>query len=184
MRKWMSLAVLAMFGAFATADDKKGTVVELSGLKATTPAGWKEEKPANQLRLMQFKLEKEKGDTEDAELVVFSTPGGGGVEANLKRQLNTFKAPEGLKKEDAVKEDDVKVGEFKGKYQVLKGTYQFKAAPFDPNGKITEKEKYAQLYVIYEDDDKKSISFRVVGPEKTIEKHKKDFEEFIKSFKK
>ena len=39
MRKWMSLAVLALFGAFATADDKKGTVVEVSGLKATTPAG-------------------------------------------------------------------------------------------------------------------------------------------------
>ena len=184
MRKWMSLAVLAMFGAFATADDKKGTVVEVSGLKATAPAGWKEEKPTNQMRLTQFKLEKEKGDSEDAELVVFSLPGGGGVEANLKRQINTFKIPEGMKKEDAIKEDDVKVGEFKGKYQVLKGSYQFKAAPFDPNSKVTEKEKFAQLYVIYEDDDKKSISFRVVGPEKTIEKHKKDFEEFIKSFKK
>ena len=60
MRKWMSLAVLAMFGAFATADDKKGTVVEVSGLKATTPAGWKEEKPANQVAADAVQTRKRK----------------------------------------------------------------------------------------------------------------------------
>ena len=116
--------------------------------------------------------------------MVFSLPGGGGIDANLTRQEKAFKLPDGVKKEDAVKTDEVAVGEFKGKVQDIKGTYQFKAAPFDPNAKVTEKEKFRQLYVVFEDADKKTIAIRLVGPEKTVEKHKKAFDEFVKSFKK
>ena len=181
------LAVVVGVGTLAwAADDKKekGTAVEVAGLKGTAPADWKEEKPGNQMRLMQFKLDKEKGDGEDAEVVVFSLPGGGGITANLERQEKAFKLPEGVKKDDAIKTDDVKVGDYKGKCMDIKGTYQFKAAPFDPAAKVTEKEKYRQLYVVFEDDDKKTIAIRLVGPEKTVEKHKKAFDEFVKSFKK
>ena len=185
MRRLLAVAAVAAFGVLAAAaDDKKGTAVEVAGLKGTAPAEWKSEEPSNRMRLLQFKLEKEKGDAEDAELVVFTTPGGGGVTANLERQEKTFKLPDGVKKEDAVKTEEVKVGEYKGKYQDIKGTYLFKAAPFDPNAKTAEKEKFRQLYVIFEDDDKKVISFRLVGPEKTVEKHKKAFDEFVKGFKK
>ena len=177
-------AVVALAGFASAADDKKGTAVEFGGMKGMAPAEWKSEEVSNKLRHAQFKLPKEKGDSEDAELVIFISPGGGGVDANLERQVKTFKLPEGVKKEDAIKTDDTKVGEFKAKYQDIKGNYQFKAAPFDPNGRVTEKEKYRQLYVIFEDDDKKTISIRLIGGEKTIEKHKKDFEVFVKSFKK
>lgn len=183
MTRVLFAALAVAVGGAAFAADK-GTPVELSGLKGTAPAGWKEEAPSNRLRAAQFKLEKDKGDAEDAEVAVFVSPGGGGIDANLKRQENTFKVPDGVKKEDANKLEDVTVGGYKGKYQDLKGTYQFKAAPFDPNSKVTEKEKFRQLYVIFEDDNKQTISIRLVGPEKTVEKHKKGFEEFIKSFKK
>jgi len=183
-RRLLAVAVLTAFGTLATADDKKATTVEVGGLKGTTPADWTTEKPSNEMRLAQFKLEKEKGDPEDASVVVFSLPGGGGVAQNLTRQEAKFKLADGVKKDDAVKTDDTKVGDYKGKYQDIKGTLLFKAAPFDPNAKVTEKEKYRQLYVIFEDDDKKTISIWLLGPEKTVEKHKKAFDEFVKSLKK
>jgi len=182
--RYLTLAALLGCRTMALAEDKKGTEVTVSGLKATTPAEWKSEEPTSNLRKAQFKLPKEKGDSEDAELVLFVLAGGGDVDANLKRQPNTFKIPEGVKKEDAIKVEDFKVGDFEAKYQTISGTYQFKAAPFDPNAKVTEKEKFRQLYVIFVDSDKATISFRLVGPEKTVDKHKKDFDAFLKAFKK
>lgn len=184
MRRLLAVAAVVGFGSVVLAADDKGTAVEVAGLKGTAPAEWKSVEPSNRMRLLQFSLPKEKGDAADAELVVFSLPGGGGIAANLQRQEAKFKLPEGVKKEDAVKTTDVKVGDFKGKYQDIKGTLLFKAAPFDPNAKVTEKAEYRQLYVIFEDEDKNTISIWVLGPEKTVEKHKKAFEAFIKSFKK
>ena len=181
-RRLCAVAVAVLVGTLAAADDKKGTAVEVGKLKGTAPAEWTSEKPSNEMRLAQFKVAKEEGDPEDAAVVIFSLPGGGGVDANLKRQEAKFKVPDGAK--DAVKTDDTKVGEHKAKYQDIKGTLLFKAAPFDPNAKVTEKEKFRQLYVIFEDEDKKTVSIWLLGPEKTVEKHKKAFDEFIKSFKK
>lgn len=176
-----ALAV-AVGGAVFAAD--KGTAVTVGSLKGTAPADWKEETPSSTFRSYQFKLPKETGDSEDAEVAVFKTPAGGGIDANLGRQVAKFKFADGVKKEDAVKVEDTKVGEFKGKYQDIKGTYKQSSAPNNPNAKVTEKEKYRMLYVIFEDDDKTVYSIWAVGPEKTVEKHKKGFEEFIKSFKK
>jgi hypothetical protein len=174
-------AVLFMNLNLIAAD--KGAI-EVAGLKGTAPAGWKEEKPSNSMRLAQYKLEKVKDDADDAELTVFVSPGGGGVEANLKRQEAKFKLPEGVKKEDAIKVSETKVGEQKATYQDIKGVFQARERPGDPSSKVTEKKDYRQLYVIFEGEDQKVISFILVGPEKTVENHKKDFDEFIKSFKK
>ena len=173
--------VVLVVGLGVVAADK---AIEVGGLKGMTPAGWKEEKPTSTLRLAQYKLEKEKGDSEDAELAVFVSPGGGGIEANLKRQEVKFKFPEGVKRDDAIKVSETKVADFKASYQDIKGTFQSRARPGDPSSAVTEKKNFRQLYVIYENDDKKVISFILVGPEKTIEKHKKDFDGFIKGFKK
>ena len=182
LRLGLSLLVAA-FGGFALAADDKGTVVKLAGMSGTTPADWKEETPSNKMRLAQFKLPKAEKDKDDAELSVFISPGGGGIDANLKRQEAKFEVPEGVKKEDAVKLQKVTVGTFDGKYQDLSGTFLSKSAPFDPNSKVTKKEGYRQLYVIFEAKDSEVVSMIVVGPAATIEKHKKGFEEFLKSFK-
>ncbi len=180
----LALCVALGFGSLAMAQDKKGTVVEVVGLKATTPADWKEEAPSNRMRLAQFKLEKDKADKDDAELSVFISPGGGGVKANLDRQVAKFKLAEGVKPADAIKEEKIKVGGFDAVLQDITGTFLFKAAPFDPNAKVTEKSGYRQLYAIFEDEDGKVVSFILVGPEKTIAKHQKAFKEFMTSFKK
>jgi hypothetical protein len=181
-RLFAAVAVL-VFGVSAFAADK-GNPIEVAGMKGTTPDGWKKEKPASTLRLAQYKLEKEKGDSEDAELAVFVSPGGGGVEANLKRQEAKFKFPDGVKKDDAIKVSESKVAEQKASYQDIKGTFQSRARPGDPSSDVTEKKNFRQIYVIFEDGDKQVISFILVGPEKTVEKHKRGFDEFIASFKK
>src|SRR5437762_12584492 len=93
MRTLIAAVLTAVLACGLTADDKKGVAVEWSGLKSTTPAGWKEETPSNKMRLAQFKLAKEKGDAEDVELALFASPGGGSVEQNLERQVKKFELP-------------------------------------------------------------------------------------------
>ena len=182
MRRLGLALVVAALGSAVLADDK-GVAVKFAGLTGTAPAGWKEETPSNRMRLAQFKLPKAEKDKEDAELSVFISPGGGGIDANLKRQEVKFKLAEGVKKEDAIKLEKVKVGAFEGKYQDIRGTFLFKAAPFDPNAKVTEKEGYRQIYVIFEAKEGEVVSMILVGPVATIEKNKKGFDEFLKSFK-
>jgi hypothetical protein len=179
--------IVACVVGFVSADDKKGTKVTLAGLMSTTPAEWKEEAPSNAMRLMQFKLPKEKGDDTDGELVFFFFPGGSGtIEQNLERQEKKFEIPDGKKKEDAIKVTKSKVGTFDATYQDITGNFLAKAAPFDPNSKVTKKENYRQLYVVFNDEkgDKKGQYYMtLVGPAKTVEAHKKGFDEFLKNFK-
>ena len=86
------------------------------------------------------------------------------------------------KAEDVIKVDKTKVGTFDAVYQDIQGTYLKKDAPFDPNAKTTKMENYRQLYVVFETKDGQYF-MTLVGPAKTIEKHKKAFDEWLKNFK-
>ena len=185
MRLTIAAALLLALSGRTAAQDK-GTAVEWGALKSTTPAGWKEEKPTSTMRLAQFKLAKADGDAADAELALFLLPGGGGVEANLDRQVKKFETPAGKKAEDCVKSEKIKVGGMDAVYQDVTGTFMSKFPPFDPNGKVTKMENYRQLYVIFEVKDggkAGTYSVTLLGPTKTIDKHKKDFEAWVKNFK-
>jgi hypothetical protein len=167
----------------SAADDKKGTVVEWAGMKSTAPGDWKEETPTSKLRQGQFKVPKAGGDADDAEVAIFFSPGGGGVDANLKRQEAKFEAPAGKTLKDVTKVEKVKVGKHDATYQDISGTLLKKFPPFDPNAKVTRAEKHRQLYVIFETDKGEVASLWLIGPEKTVEKHKKAFDEWVKNFK-
>ena len=62
------------------------------------------------------------------------------------------------------------------------GVFLSKFPPFAPNAKITEKPGYRQLYVLFTTDNG-DYYLTLLGPAKTVEKHKKDFDEFLKNFK-
>jgi len=174
-------AITALAGT-SPAQGQKGTVVEWAGMKSTTPADWKDESnPPRPLRLYTFKLPKADGDKADAELALFLSPGGGSVAANLDRQVKKFDLA-GKKVEDAVKTEKVKVGPHEATLQDIRGTFLSKNPPFDPNAKVTRMEGYRQIYVIFETKDGVA-SLTLLGPDKTIEKHKKAFEEWLKNFK-
>ena len=178
MRLTFAAALTAVLAAGLSAEDKKGVTVEWGGFKSTTPAGWKEETPSNKMRMAQFKLAKEKGDPEDAELALFASPGGGTVDANLERQVKKFE----LAKDAKPAVSKVKVGKEDATYQDITGTLLKKFPPFDPNAKITRVENYRQIYVIFEGKDA-VYSLTLLGPAKTVEKHKKDFDAWLKNFK-
>ena len=156
--------------------------LELGGMKAKVPAGWKEEAPTSNMRLTQFKLPKAEGDSEDAELIIFFfKSGSGSADDNLKRQLNKFKPLEGKDKVEA-KLEKLKIGKYEAPYQDITGTFLSKSRPADPAAKVTEKTNYRQLYVVLLTDNGDFYP-TLVGPAKTVEKHKKDFEEMLKGLK-
>jgi hypothetical protein len=177
MRMLIAAVLSAALAGGLTAADK-GVTVQWGGYKSTTPAGWKEETPSNKMRLAQFKLERAKGDPADAELALFESPGGGSIQANLERQVKKFELP----KDTKPKVSKIKIGKDNATYQDITGTYLKKFPPFDPNAKITKVEDYRQIYVIFE-GDKAIYSLTLIGPAKTIEKHKKEFDEWLKNFK-
>src|SRR5262249_42601795 len=152
----------------------QGEVVEIDGLKSAAPAAWKKGMPANQFQYAVFTLPKAAGDKEDASLTIyfFNTGGGGGVDANLKRWRDMVKAPAG----ENAKTDKMKVGDVPVTALDVQGTYLFKARPFDPNAKAEEKPDYRMVGVIFESKNGPYF-MRLVGPAKTVEAHKKAFDE-------
>jgi hypothetical protein len=177
---------MKFFAAFAAAAFLSSALfageVELGGMKSKTPSTWKEETPSNEMRLAQFKLPKAEGDSEDAQLIIYYFKAGSGTaEQNLARQLAKFKPPEGKEKVEA-KMDKIKVGKLEAPYQDITGTFLSKFPPNAPNAKVTEKENYRQLYVPLITDNGDYYP-TLVGPAKTVEKHKKDFDDFLKNFK-
>lgn len=188
MRLFFSATLIAAVAALASADDnKKGTTVELAGMKSTTPADWKEEPlPKGSLRMMQFKLPKAEGDPDVTELALFTFAGGGSIQDNLARQEKKFEVPAGKKAEDVIKTEKIKLGKIDAVYQDIRGTYLKKSAPFDPNAKVTKEPDYRQLYVIFEVKDgdlTRLYSMYLIGPAKSVEQNKKAFDEWIKNFK-
>ena len=183
MRSLFAAVGVALLAALSgVAADTKGTTVTWADLKSTTPADWKEETPSSKLRQGQFKLPKAEGDKEDAEVAIFFSPGGGGIEANLKRQLAAFEPAKG-KEKVTEKSEKIKVGGYDAVCQEVSGTLLKKTAPFDPNAKVTPLAGYKQIYVIFETKDGAVASMWLRGPEKTVDMHKKGFDEWVKGFK-
>ena len=177
MRFLPAIFAVAFASSYVLADD-----VELGGMKSPIPKGWKQEEPSSNMRLTQFKLPKAEGDKEDAELIIFFFKGGSGsADDNLKRQLAKFKPAEGKDKVEA-KVEKIKVGKIEAPYQDITGTYLKKDRPFDPAAKAVEKANFRQLYVVLITDSGDFYP-TLVGPAKTVEKHKKDFDAWLKNFK-
>ena len=182
MRLLSAFLFIAAFAVNAIAEDKKGTTVEIAGMKSTAPADWKEEAPSNTMRLTQFKIPKADGDKDDAELAIFFFKGGGAgsLDANLKRQTAKFQPAEGKDKVEETVDKKAKVGSIDAVYQDVKGTFIKKAFPMAATG--TPMPGYRQLYVVFETKDGQYY-MTLLGSEKTVEKHKKGFDEFLKNFK-
>jgi len=157
--------------------------VELDGLKSATPSSWKASE-ATKFRYYQATLPKAGSDANDAELVVFffGPGGGGGVEENVKRWKGMFKAPEGKTIDEVSKVEKFDMGKVPVTYLDVKGTYMFKSAPFNPNAKAEARPGSRMLAVVFESPNGPYF-IRVTGPEGTVEKHKKDFDSWLKNSK-
>src|SRR5262245_26534023 len=129
---WGLLVGLLALGVPARAGDKKGVPqgneVTLDSVKATAPAEWKREKPANRLRSYQFRLPRAKDDLADAELAILPNVSGP-IEKNLARWKDMFEPPADKKIDDVSRVETFKVGKSKVTYLEVAGTYLEKDRP-------------------------------------------------------
>jgi hypothetical protein len=172
----LTIACLAVTAAARGADAE---VVDVSGLKSAVPATWTKGTPGP-LQLAVFILPKADGDKDDTKVIVFynGEAGMGTEEQNIKRYRGMFKAPAG----ESAKVEKAKVGDQNVTSIEVQGTYLFKARPFDPNAQAEEKADYRMIAVIA-DGKKGPFYVRFIGPAKSVEKNKKDFDEWLKNFK-
>jgi hypothetical protein len=191
MQRILGFAVLAFLAAAcglsasesnAADDDKsKGTVVDIDDLKSTTPGDWKAERPANQMRFMQFRLPKKGDDKEDAELIIFKGLGGG-AKANVERWKKQFQPPKDKKIDDVAKVEEIKIGNRAAVYFDVHGTYLYNPQPINPRSKSEERPNY-RMVAIYFDGPKDLYQIKLTGPAKTVEAYKKGFDDWLKNFK-
>lgn len=137
------------------------------------PAGWKQEAPANPMRLFQASVPKHQDDTEGAELTVSKAMGG--VEANLKRWAGQFGGDEALKGKRTVKTgagSEATVADFEGTYTAMAMGPQ-KAEP---------KSDYKMLGAIVGAEDG-TYFLKLTGPRHTVDLHKAAFDRLVESFK-
>ena len=180
--RMLSLTVALTLTLAVSAED-----VEFGPYKSKAPEAWKSSAASNTMRVYQATLPKAEGDAEDAELVVFffGEGGGGGVKANIERWKGAIKAPEGKKIDDVSKVTEMKVNGDKitlTYLDIAEGMYMAKKQPFNPKSETVEKDGYRMLGVVIE-CEKGPYFVRVTGPKKTVEKHKKDFDEWVKGIK-
>jgi len=179
---------LIVLGALAfhtevTADDKKDDkrVVKFDGMQAPIPSDWVEEKPANRMRFLQYKLPKTKDDKEDGALIIFKGLGGS-PEQNIARWKAMFIPPDGKGIDDVAKVEKIKIGGNEAFYLDVSGTYKHKDAPFDPKAKEELKPGFRMVNVHYEGKEDQ-YHIRLVGPAKTVEQYKKGFDDWLKALK-
>ena len=180
LARFMALALV--FGVLLEQDSAraggKGTVVTLGELTSTTPADWKSMPVSSKLRLHTFAV----GDA-DLAIFFFGEGSGGDVKSNLKRWKDMFQAPEGKTIDDIAKVETFKVGDkAEVTYLDVTGTFLSKNPPFDPNAKLERKTNYRRFGVIFATKGGPYF-ITMTGPAKTLDQHKKGFDEWLKNFK-
>ena len=175
-----SLVCLVLAMPCARADDS-GTAVKLSGLSGTTPATWKSEKPANRLRSFQFKLPSGDKAIADAEVAIFPESSPDNTK-NFERWKATFVPADGSTIDDAAKVGTLDIGKAKVATLDVSGTWKYKARPQDPKSKEELLADYRAIWVVIETPDE-TTHLRLSGPAVVVEKHKKEFETWLKGLK-
>jgi len=160
-----ALLLTALLAALAApvlqADDPKTVEVKAGRITLKVPETWKQEPPANRLRLAQFAIPVIKEEAGRAELTV--SQAGGGIEANVKRWIGQFQA-EGLKQ----KLTEGAFGE-EGRYVFvdLSGTYNAPVGP--PIAQQTKPTPGSRMLgVILASESIGTYFLKLPGPDKSV----------------
>jgi hypothetical protein len=171
--------VMAVVVFLMGADDTPKQTIDAKGITFDAPKSWESSTPSGQMRRAQLKVEPIEGDDYAAELIVFAIPGGGGtVDANLTRWQKLFKDEDGNppkieSKKIQAKNVEVTRAETSGHYYPA----SFPGAPKQPD------RPGARLLGVIITGEKYGYFIRMVGPDKTMKKLTKDFDEMIKTIK-
>ena len=172
----ITLAVATSIGCGQQSDQNSS-----AHLQYKAPAAWVEEKTSSSMRVAQFKLPKEAGDSEDASLVIYYFgPGqGGSTAANIERWVNQIKQSDGSESKGKAKEESLTVNDLKVTTVDLAGTYAAEMAP--GSGTFHNNPNYRLRAAVIETPIG-SYYLKLVGPEKTVAKWDKSVSDFMRSF--
>jgi gluconolactonase len=147
----------------AKSEDKAPRDVKVEDLVLKIPADWKQQPPANRLRLAQFDIPKAEGDEQPTEMVVsFFGGAGGGVDANIERWIGQFT--------NAGRKANVTKGTSKlGPYYLvnISGTYKMPIGP-PIQGRTQEMPDSRMLGIILEREGQGNYFLKMAGPDKTV----------------
>ena len=156
-----------------------GRTNQIGDLTYNVPDNWKEEKPSSSMRKAQFRLPGV-DNSADAEMGVFVFPGsGGGVQANINRWMGQFQQPDGS---SSMEKADIKNFESNGlpiTIIYVTGTYLQGSMM---GGETSEHKNYAMVAAIVETSTDPWF-FKTIGPEKTINHWRSEFEAFTRTIK-
>jgi hypothetical protein len=153
--------------------------VDAGGVSFEAPSAWKKITPRSQMRRAQFEIAPAQGDENAAELILFVFPGGaGGVEANVERWRKMFKTGEGAIAKAEVTKAKAKNAE--ATRVEVSGHYYPSSFPGQPPQ--ADHANYRLLGAIVVTDSA-GYFLRMVGPEKTVNTAKADFDKLIGSIK-
>jgi hypothetical protein len=154
----------------------------VAGLEWTAPAAWTAtgESP---MRAASYTIPPGGGDSEGGECVVyyFGAGQGGGVEANVKRWIGQFTAPDGGPADKLAKRGTKTINGIEVETLELTGTYLFKPFPMAP--KATPKPGYRMLAAIVAGADA-PVFFKLTGPVKTVAAAEAAYEKMLASLRK
>jgi hypothetical protein len=169
----LAAAALLSLGA----DEPKQTI-DARGLTFEAPKSWKSSPPVSQMRRAQLTVDPQQGDDYPAELIVFAFPGGAGtVEANIKRWQNLFKDANG-------NPPTIETKTVKGKnVEVTRAETHGEYHPAQFGGRPEPVRKNARLLGAIVMAGDTSYYVRMVGPDKTMNKIRDDFDEMLKTIK-
>lgn len=181
--KWLSAKSTLVFIILLFSCSKPPQPLDLGPVVLQAPADWTSSPPTSMMRKAQFTLPRAAGDSEDGELVVFYFGGeGGSAEANLKRWAGQFEQLDGSSSMDKIKSSTETVAGMALTILDLSGTYVAPVNPMDPTNRYN-KPNFRMLAAVLETADG-PFFFKLVGPEKTIEKSSAVFADFLKSARK
>ncbi len=153
---------------------------EAGGLAWDAPADWASQ--AKPMRAANY-VAPGAGGAEDGELAVYYFgPGqGGSVEANVKRWIGQFQAPDGGPADALAKRSEKSVNGIAVTLLELDGTYLFKPFPMAP--RATPKAGYRMVAAIAQGPDA-PIFFKLTGPKATVAAAEKAFYALVDSLRK
>jgi hypothetical protein len=138
------------------------------------PATWVWQQPTVQFRTLQYSVPGSGDSTEAAELIIGQFIGdGGSVQQNVDRWVSQFRTADG--KPVTPKREDKTVGDLQLTLVELKGSYSGMASSGPKEGTV-------QLVAMIVAPGR-NVVVRLVGPEKTVEAQRADWDKLVAGIK-
>ena len=152
-----------------------------AGLTFTTPEGWRQTSSATAMRVAEFTLPRAPGDVEDATLIVYYFGGqGGSVDANIQRWVGQIQQADGKLPSGAAKKQSRTVNGLPVTLVDVSGTY---LAEMSPGAANRNNKPHFRLRAGVVETPKGPYFIKLTGPEKTVTKWDRAFDQFVSSFK-